>query len=219
LSEVEAGVLMIAISAPMLLVPSLAAYLAHWFAAGLISAMGLIVSAFGLLWLGQVADEGAAASVPAMLLIGVGAGFPWGLMDGLSVSVVPVERAGMASGIFSTTRVAGEGVALAITSAILAGLSSLGVAALSVAGTGIGQETFRAVGQRLATGDIGGAAALVPQIDRAALAQTYASSFETLTYVLAAITIASAIAIFLSIGREKSGTQAVGEIARQAPAE
>ena len=30
-------------------------------------------------------------------------------MDGLAVSVVPEERAGMATGIFSTTRVAGEG--------------------------------------------------------------------------------------------------------------
>lgn len=219
LSEVEAGVLMIAISAPMLLVPSLAAYLTRWSSPGLISALGLIVSAFGLLWLGQVADGPAVASVPAMLLIGIGAGFPWGLMDGLSVSVVPVERAGMASGIFSTTRVAGEGVALAITSAILAGLSSMGVAALSGTGSGIGQETFRAVGQRLATGDIGGAAALVPQIDRAALAQSYAASFEMLTYVLASITIASAIVIFWSIGREKSGTQAVGAIAGPAPAE
>ena len=44
---------------------------------------------------------------------------PWGLMDGLSVSVVPKERAGMATGIFSTTRVAGEGIALAIVGAVL----------------------------------------------------------------------------------------------------
>ena len=43
-----------------------------------------------------------------MLLIGIGNGLPWGLMDALSVSVVPKERAGMAAGIFTTMRVAGK---------------------------------------------------------------------------------------------------------------
>jgi hypothetical protein len=43
-----------------------------------------------------------------------------GLMDGLSVTVVPKERAGMASGIFNSTKVAREGVALAVVSAALA---------------------------------------------------------------------------------------------------
>jgi hypothetical protein len=54
-----------------------------------------------------------------MFLIGVGVSLPWGLMDGLAVSVVPKERAGMATGIFNTTRVAGEGIALAIVTALL----------------------------------------------------------------------------------------------------
>jgi len=39
-----------------------------------------------------------------MLVIGCGTGLPWGLIDGRSVSVVPKERAGMATGIFSPTR-------------------------------------------------------------------------------------------------------------------
>lgn len=43
-------------------------------------------------------------------------------MDGLSVSVVPKERAGMAAGIFNTVRVAGEGIALAVVAAVLTSL-------------------------------------------------------------------------------------------------
>ena len=64
--------------------------------------------------------------LPELLLcltvIGLGTGLPWGLMDGLALSVVPKERAGMAAGIFNTTRVAGEGVALAMALAILSTL-------------------------------------------------------------------------------------------------
>ncbi|MCT7149574.1 MFS transporter, partial [Salmonella enterica subsp. enterica serovar Oranienburg] len=52
----------------------------------------------------------------------IGTGLPWGLMDGLAISVVPKERAGMAAGIFNTTRVASEGVALAVTLAVLSAL-------------------------------------------------------------------------------------------------
>ncbi|MGM3304349.1 hypothetical protein ACS26S_27150, partial [Bacillus cereus group sp. BC12] len=86
--------------------------------------LGLLIAAAGLVWLGIALRGGAgAAAIAPMVTIGIGAGMPWGLMDGLSVSVVPKERAGMATGIFSTTRVAGEGIALAIVGAVLAGLA------------------------------------------------------------------------------------------------
>lgn len=53
-------------------------------------------------------DGGLWSMAIPMLLIGIGNGLPWGLMDALSVSVVPKERAGMAAGIFTTMRVAGK---------------------------------------------------------------------------------------------------------------
>ncbi|MCS5809196.1 hypothetical protein LNO89_29525 [Klebsiella pneumoniae subsp. pneumoniae] len=45
----------------------------------------------------------------ALILCGAGAALPWGLMDGLAISAVPVAKAGMAAGLFNTVRVAGEG--------------------------------------------------------------------------------------------------------------
>jgi hypothetical protein len=129
LSELNAGLLMIALSAPMLAVPLLAASLTRWLSAGVLSGIGFLVAALGLYWLSGVDMSASRTSVIApMLVIGVGAGMPWGLMDGLSVSVVPKERACMASGIFSTTRVAGEGIALAIVTALLAGLAQTSLA-------------------------------------------------------------------------------------------
>ncbi|MGN4078236.1 MFS transporter, partial [Burkholderia gladioli] len=110
--EIHAAWLMLAISAPMLVVPFLAATLTRWMSAGTISGIGLALAALGLHLLNGALREGAADSAVLlpMLVIGAGAGLPWGLMDGLSVSVVPKSRAGMAAGIFSTTRVAGEGI-------------------------------------------------------------------------------------------------------------
>jgi hypothetical protein len=52
-----------------------------------------------------------------MLVIGFGAAIPWGLMDGLSVSVVPNERAG----IFNTSEIANEALRSRAGSAVLAG--------------------------------------------------------------------------------------------------
>lgn len=86
-----------------------------------------------------------------MLLIGIGAGMPWGLMDGLAVSVVPKERAGMTTGIFNITRVAGEGIALAIVSAILAGIAQTSLRG-SLAGGGVVGGNVAGAAQRLATG-------------------------------------------------------------------
>jgi Major Facilitator Superfamily len=203
--EIDAGLLMIALSAPMLVVPFLAAILTRWVSAGIISGAGLLIAAAGLLWLSQIAPTGAShAAVPPMLLIGFGTGMPWGLMDGLSVSVVPKERAGMATGIFSTTRVAGEGIALAIVSAILAALtqSSLGDRLAEAKPALLARATEAA--QRLAAGDLGHALPILPDINRSLLAESYGDAFRGLLYVLTAITLLSALAAFGFLGSPRT---------------
>jgi hypothetical protein len=118
MDEIAAGRLMICLSGPLLILPIVAGQLTRWFAPATICGTGLLVAAGGLVWLSQVPVGEPNAVAAPMLIIGTGISFPWGLMDGLAVSVIPKERAGMAPGIFNTTRVAGEGVALAIVTAI-----------------------------------------------------------------------------------------------------
>jgi hypothetical protein len=114
-------------------------------------------------------------------------------MDGLSVSVVPAERAGMAAGIFGTTRVAGEGLALALVTAAMAmlvgGEMGRGLPALSA-------TTQTAAAQRLAAGDLSHAAAISPGIDKLELAGLYYDAFASLTQILAAITVFAALLCF-----------------------
>lgn len=211
LSEIDAGLLLIALSAPMLVVPLAASYLIRWFSAGVLSGAGLLLAAVGLFWLGRVdpASNGMNVILP-MLLIGVGTGLPWGLMDGLSVSVVPKERAGMATGIFSTTRVAGEGVALAIVNAILAGLAK---ARLATVIPQRGEEVTKAA-QRLAMGDVHGATTMLPNLTEMEMREIYAIAFQHLSIVLIAITVVSALVIFALLGQRSSqtGDETIGDL-------
>jgi MFS family permease len=204
-SPVDAGVLMIALSAPMLAVPFLAALLSRWISAGVVSGIGLLIAAAGLLWLGRVSGRttGDAVVFP-LLLIGCGTGLPWGLMDGLSVSVVPTERAGMATGIFSTTRVAGEGIALAVVSAILAALAHTRLRDhLAQVAPGSSRDLTEAA-HSLATGNLDRTTRLLPEVNRLSMIEIYDNNFDHLLYVLFAITAASAFVVVAFLGRSGS---------------
>ncbi|WP_454848641.1 MFS transporter [Rhizobium binxianense] len=193
MSEVAAGRMMIALSGPLLVLPIAAGFLTRWLAPAVICSAGLAISAGGLFWLAHVpAGTDHAALLGPLLTIGIGISLPWGLMDGLAVSVVPKERAGMATGIFSTTRVAGEGVALAIVSAVL---SALAQSALG------GRDAAAVAAQRLATGDLSGAASAMPGAAKAMLVQDYSDAFATLLWLLTAITILTAVIVLLFLGR------------------
>lgn len=118
-----AGLAILPLTAPMLIVPLLAGRLASHINPGVLAGVGFCIAALGTALMMRIAPDSRIVSMAfPMLLIGIGNGLPWGLMDALSVSVVPKERAGMAAGIFTTMRVAGEAIAIA---AISAGLLSL----------------------------------------------------------------------------------------------
>jgi hypothetical protein len=189
---------MICLSGPLLFLPVVAGYFTRWFSPSTICGVGLLIAAAGLFWLSLV-PVGAAqtALVVPLVTIGIGISLPWGLMDGLAFSVVPRERAGMATGIFNTTGVAGEGIALAVVTAIQSGLTT---SRLAGATGGPAADTVKAA-QRLVTGDLSGALAALPVAGRIALVQSYGAAFGTLLGVLAAITLVTAGVVFLGLRR------------------
>lgn len=195
LSPLAAGRLMIALAAPLLLVPVLAALLLRWFTAATLCAAGLLLTAAGLAWLSQVLGNGAALAGP-LLLIGAGIGLPWGLMDGMALNVVDTERAGMATGIFNTVRISADGVALALAGAVLAGLIGAGLAQQLPAGLPV-----LAAASRAALGDIGQAAMLLPG-QEALLRATYDTAFRQLLGVLAGLAVALASLVLYLLRQE-----------------
>jgi MFS family permease len=211
LSEIEAGILMLALSALMLFVPYLAAHAARWISPGVLSAVGLLIAAVGVFWLGRATpDVGSLATVspliaalpvaPPMFVIGLGVGLPWGLMDGLSVSVVPKERAGMASGIFNTSKVANEGVALAIVTAALGILTAAGANELAPASAD--RTLLPEVAQRVVAGDFSHALEAMPGMDRAALVQSYFQAYQSLSVILTFITASAAAVAFIPLRKK-----------------
>lgn len=196
MNEIRAGQLMICLSGPLLILPMLAGQLARWIAPATICGVGLLVAAAGLVWLSLTPPVDSALLAPLML-IGVGIALPWGLMDGLAVSVVPRERAGMAVGIFNTTRVACEGVALAIVMATLSGFTAAQLAAQGMASS----TEAAAAAQLLVTGNLGEAAQHLPQAGAIVLVQAYETAFDRLLIVLAAITVVTALVVFLGLRR------------------
>ena len=99
----------------------------------------------------------------------------------------------MAAGIFGTTRVAGEGIALAITSAVLAALAQTGLGKAVAVG---GQPATQAAAQRIAFGDLRGASGLLPEMRHEEFMGVYGDAFQSLLYILTAITVVSAIVVF-----------------------
>ncbi len=189
------GLQMLALSAPLLVLPMLAARCAQHVGSALLCTLGLLLCAQGLWWLSQH----AAAPVPQqwiapLLLIGAGAALPWGLMDGLSVSVVPVQRAGMAAGLFGTVRVAGEGIALAAVTALLAALIGRHLPAAW-------PEATASASLYLASGDLEGAQAWLPHATVAELQQASGQALAQLLRTLSMLTLGCALLLQLLLGR------------------
>lgn len=206
LSEIDAGLLLLALSAPMLVVPMLAAFMTRFISAGVLSGAGFLIAAIGLHWLSLYnVGEPKAGLVGPMLLIGIGAGLPWGLMDGLSVSVVPKERAGMAAGIFNTVRVAGEGIALASVAAILASLLHTDLTdAVHVLAGSADAALIAETAHRVTTGDMAHAINTIPGLANERLVEGYASAFQYLLHILTLITLASAAVVLGLLSRDRT---------------
>ncbi|WP_288419292.1 MFS transporter [uncultured Stenotrophomonas sp.] len=191
------GLQMLALSAPMLVLPMLVARWAERVGSARLCTLGLLVCASGLYLLSRHASQPSPSQwVPWLMLVGAGTALPWGLMDGLSVSVVPVQRAGMAAGIFGTVRVAGEGIALATVTALLAlqiGHQLQGASPASLA----------RAGAYLATGAREQAQALLPAMSRMQLQHASSEALATLLRVLALLTAACAALLHLLLRKRK----------------
>lgn len=116
-----AGAAMMLLTLPVLIVPLTVSKLVKLGLSNrvVLSASVLLV-AIGAGWL-TVLDSGVsiAAIVGPLLIIGIGMGVTAGLVDGVAITSVQPERAGMAAGMFNTMRLAGEALAIAIMSAVL----------------------------------------------------------------------------------------------------
>ncbi|AOM42898.1 MFS transporter [Xenorhabdus hominickii] len=199
-SAIEAGEMMIALSAPMLFIPFLAALLTRWISSPILSCMGLLCAAIGLAWLSNmpVGTAPTTLMIP-LLLIGVGTGFPWGLMDDLSIRVVPIERAGMATGIFTTMRACGEAICVAGALAMLNSLLHMDLRQVSQQSSSVISEAAN----NLTTGNFESAKGLFVILSEQELMTIYSGAFSILTYTLMGITLLATVICFFTLRNER----------------
>ncbi|OTA17851.1 tetracenomycin C efflux protein [Xenorhabdus vietnamensis] len=199
-SAIEAGKMMIALSAPMLVVPFLAALLTRWISSPILSCMGLLCAAVGLAWLANmpVGTEPIMLMFP-LLLIGIGTGFPWGLMDDLSIRVVPIERAGMATGIFTTMRACGEAVCVAGALAMLNFLLHMDLRQASQQSSNV----ISTAANNLTTGNFESAKGLFVNLSPQDLMTIYSGAFSILTYTLMGITLLAVVICFVTLRNDR----------------
>lgn len=202
----QAGQTMVWLAAPLLVIPFLAALLTRWFTPGILSSIGLLLVAGGLIWLAQAFSIGGGQHIHLpLLLIGIGIGLPWGLMDAMAVSVVSAERIGMATGIFNTVRISADGVAIAVVSVLLASLIQQSVA---VEVTTFPYTVVQQAAGRAALGDLHAAGLLLPGLEQQLL-RSYAASFVNVLHVLAGWAVLTAGTVLLLLRRPKANRQAL----------
>ncbi|ACF51416.1 MFS transporter [Stenotrophomonas maltophilia] len=198
LRPTEAGLAMAALSGPLLVVPLASGYLLRWIPARALCCAGLLIAAAGLAWLAQVFESPPQRWMP-MLAIGIGIGLPWGIMDGLAVSVVGKEQAGMAAGIFNAMRLAGDAIALAVVGIML----SAGISRSMMLEVG---HVARATSHKLSMGDLAGVAQELPGVSRTVLAQAYLGAVHSQLLILAAATVISALVLWYLLRDEVEPT-------------
>ena len=189
-----AGVAMIPFAVPMVLAPRYTTKLSQRFSGRALLTTGLIVAAIGNIAFWQVAKNGFPYVVFAIAMIVAGCGV--GLLNGTTVKVmgsaVPPERAGMTSGLASTTRFIGILVSVAGLGAVLSDRvrNSFVVAA---AHAGLDSQAAAKAAKRIEAGDLTGALYSVPSGMRDKLHQIGLTAFGD------GFAVAALIATFIAV--------------------
>ncbi|QHC02193.1 MFS transporter [Epidermidibacterium keratini] len=118
------GALMLAMTVPVLLAPTLALRIMR---SGRVTSSKIVGASFACLLVGGLGvvflfrpSLPAAIGILPMILLGLGFGLPLGFIDAEALDAVPAERAGAASGVLNLFRIGSEAVFVAVYAAILA---------------------------------------------------------------------------------------------------
>jgi MFS family permease len=189
-----AGVAMIPFAIPMVAAPRITARLAAMYSGRGLLATGLAIAMVGNILFAIFAYLHLSyyIFVLSMLVAGCGAG----LLNGQTVKVisgaVPENRAGMASGLASTTRFIGILVSVAVLGAILSDVANRHFVTVATR-LGLDQTAAEAAAKKVTSGDLDGMLASAPESLRAALRTTgltaYSSGFSEASILAAVIAL------------------------------
>ncbi|RFU39245.1 MFS transporter, partial [Actinomadura logoneensis] len=181
MSAVRAGTVMLLLTGPVLAAPPLAgALVTRGVSPRALIGLSLLLFAVGDGWLTVIEPGSSTWTVaPPLLLAGLGAGLSFGINDGLAMSLVAPDRAGMAAGFLNTMRLGSEAIVITVFGAVLVSLVGARVPS-------------RALAERVAAGDLGGG-------DHARLAAAFTDALHLALWGLAAVSAVGAVAIYAAL--------------------
>jgi EmrB/QacA subfamily drug resistance transporter len=175
-----AGIAMIPFALPMVLAPRVTARLAAIYSGRMLLTAGLAIALAGNILFSIVAyaDLPYVVFVACMLVAGCGAGLLNGQTVKVLQSAVPENRAGMASGLASTTRFIGILVSVAVLGAILSDVARSHFVSAAKR-LGLDGAAADAAATKVISGDLAGMLASAPESVRPALKATGLSAYAT----------------------------------------
>jgi EmrB/QacA subfamily drug resistance transporter len=122
-SALEAGVLILPVTAPMIGISPLGGALIARFGVRPLMTIGMALGTAGLVVLAQVdASSGYGLLFPGYLLFGIALGFVYAPMSTAAMAAMPREKAGIAAGVLAMNRVMAGAMTLAVAGAVFQGV-------------------------------------------------------------------------------------------------
>jgi EmrB/QacA subfamily drug resistance transporter len=179
-SPLEAGVRFLPSTLMIVAVAPVAGRLSDRFGPRWLIAGGLVLVAASLFSFSQIAvDSSYLDLLPGFMLLGIGIAMTMSPMTSAAMNAVPVQKAGIASGVLSMFRMVGGSLGIAVTGAIFQGLVSSRLETL-LGGAGVSAAQRESISDQLG----GGSAPSVPGLDPAQAKEAAAAGGEAFVYAL-----------------------------------
>jgi EmrB/QacA subfamily drug resistance transporter len=152
----------------------------------------LIVSASLFSFSGIAVDSRYLDLLPGFMLLGIGIAMTMSPMTSAAMNAVPVQKAGVASGVLSMFRMVGGSLGVAVTGAIFQGLVSSRLDSM-LSGSGISAGARAEISEQLGSGSVSGA---LKGLDPAQAKAATAAGSEAFVYALGhAMSVSGAVAL------------------------
>jgi EmrB/QacA subfamily drug resistance transporter len=171
---------------------------------------GLLIVSASLFSFSRIAvDSGYLDLLPGFMLLGIGIAMTMSPMTSAAMNAVPVQKAGIASGVLSMFRMVGGSLGVAVTGAIFQGLVGSRLDTL-LAGSGISAADRGEIAHQLGAGSAEGA---LKKLDPAQAKQAAAAGSEAFVYALGHAMSVSGFVALLGAGIGVVAIRAKGKTA------
>ncbi|MFC5152093.1 MFS transporter [Streptomyces amakusaensis] len=216
-SSQAAGTTMLLMTLPILVTPLVAGRLVRqgWTPRA-VFALSLACLTLGVAWLAVVLQPGIGlgALTGPLVLLGIGLGLNFGLVDGAVLNVVSPESTGTAAGFLNTLRLGSEAVVIAAAGSALVNLTQSwfrdGLDRFPAYDGGVAE-----LANKVNSGDLADPLATLPTGVQPAfrdfVTEGFTDAWQAVLWASAAICCALSIAIYVMLAEPKRGTTVAGD--------